>query len=159
MTHIPCDRLATAIGRGAVRIDLQAPDFASTVRALLAPALATHLAPARVDEVIGAVLRREESGSTCAGAVSLPHARVTDLSSIVAAIGLNRDGLYDADGPRVMLAFASPQDAAAEHLRFLSEAAKAFRDPRLVAELLALRDPEQLLARLQRGIEDVRLKA
>lgn len=81
--------------------------------------------------------------------MALPHARVENLSTIVAGLGVNRDGIYSESGPRLMLAFVSPQGAAADHLRFLSEAAKACRDETLLNLIIAAPSREELLAILK----------
>jgi mannitol/fructose-specific phosphotransferase system IIA component (Ntr-type) len=151
MTHLPCDRLTKALREGVIRVPLSAGDFASAVRELLVPVLSSRMPPARVDEVITAVLRREESGSTCTGAVSFPHARVPDLSTIIASIGVNPREIYPGGGVRLMLAFVSPQGEPAEHLRFLSEAAKALRDAPFLEQLVSARNADELLASLASG--------
>ena len=47
-----------------------------------------------------------------------------------------------------MLAFVSPTDAAGEHLRFLSSAAKTLRDPKLLARILEAPTRADVLALL-----------
>ena len=140
------DSLASILQRGTVRVGYSTVDFATAVRGLLvSPLLAHGVSPNRVDEIVECVLTREGAGSTCSGAIALPHARIGGIPNIIAGLGINRDGLYPGGTARVMLAFVSPQDASAAHLRFLSSAAKTFRDPALLDRIQAAETPEAVL--------------
>jgi mannitol/fructose-specific phosphotransferase system IIA component (Ntr-type) len=139
------ETLSSILQRGVVRVGFQAPDFASAVRALLAqPLRDAGVEPSRVDEVIACVLEREQAGTTCTGPVALPHGRAQGIDAIVAGLGISRDVIYPGGSARVMLAFVSPHDAASEHLRFLSLAAKTLRDPALLGRLQAAATPGEV---------------
>jgi mannitol/fructose-specific phosphotransferase system IIA component (Ntr-type) len=143
---MPGETLETILRSGTVRVGYHTVDFASAVRGLLVPPLLEHgVSPAKVDSIIDCVLQREASGTTCSGLIALPHGRVAGIPRIVAGLGINRDGIYSGGSARVMLAFVSPQDAAAEHLRFLSAAAKTFRDSARLDRILAAATPDQVL--------------
>lgn len=127
---------ATILEHGAIRVPYHTVDFESAVRGLLVPPLLqSGVSPSRVDDIIECVLRREEAGSTCSGPIALPHGRISGIASIVAGLGINREGIYSGGDARVMLAFVSPQEAAGDHLRFLSSAAKTLRNPSLLDRL------------------------
>jgi len=129
--------LLTILERGTVHVDYQTVDFESAVRGLLAQSLiARGVSSDRIDQIVEAVLRREETGSTCAGPIALPHARVEGIPGIVAGLGINASGIWPQAETRAMLAFVTPTDAAGEHLRFLSSAAKTLRDPNLLSRIL-----------------------
>jgi mannitol/fructose-specific phosphotransferase system IIA component (Ntr-type) len=133
-----------------VRVPYATADFAAAVRGLLAqPLLDNGVSPARVDDIVESVLQREGAGTTCAGAIALPHARIGGIPKIVAGLGINREGVYPGGSARVMLAFVSPQDAAAEHLRFLSSAAKTFRDAAFLDRLQSASTAEDVLGLLR----------
>jgi PTS system nitrogen regulatory IIA component len=139
--------LLPVVQRGVIRLQYHTTDFASAVRGLLVmPLLESGISPATVDDIVGAVLKREETGSTCAGPIALPHARISGIPTIIAGLGINPAGIYGGDGPRVMLAFVSPQDAPGEHLRFLSAAAKTFRNPAFLERLQSASSTEDVLA-------------
>jgi len=141
--------LATTLDRDAIRIGYATVDFESAVRGLLAHELiARGVSPNRVDVIVGAVQKREETGSTCSGPIALPHARCEMLPGIIAGLGINPNGIWPDAETRVMLAFVSPVDAAGEHLRFLSSAAKALRDPNLRSQILEARTADDVLALL-----------
>lgn len=141
--------LATILDRDAIRVGYATIDFESAIRGLLAHELiARGVSPNRVDDIVEAVQRREETGSTCAGPIALPHARCEMLPGIIAGLGINPNGIWPGAETRVMLAFVSPLAAAGEHLRFLSSAAKALRDPTLRSQILEAKTPGDVLALL-----------
>jgi mannitol/fructose-specific phosphotransferase system IIA component (Ntr-type) len=99
------------------------------------------------EAALEAIRNRERAGSTIVGDVALPHARIAGLTRIVASLGLNADGVFEAGpaGTHVVLAFASPEKAPVEHLRFLAQVAQVFRAEDVVAALLAASSPEAIL--------------
>lgn len=128
--------IQTALQRGTLRLAYATVDFESAIRGLLVqPLLERGVSPTRVDEIVASVLQRESAGSTCAGPVALPHARISGVSEIIAGLGVNPHGIYPGGDARVMLAFVSPTENAGDHLRFLSAAAKMFRDPAVIRQL------------------------
>jgi len=138
--------LLRALEQGTIRVGYQTVDFASAVRGLLVqPLLHRGVSPSRVDEIVECVLRREEAGSTCSGPIALPHARIGGIPEIVAGLGINPGGVYAGAETRVMLAFVTPSEAAGEHLRFLSSAAKTFRDPAFLQRVQTAANRENLL--------------
>ena len=141
--------LLAILERGTVRVDYRTVDFESAIRGLLAQSLiARGLSSDRIDQIIEAVQRREETGSTCSGPIALPHARVDGIPGIVAGVGINASGIWPQADTRVMLAFVSPTDAAGEHLRFLSSAAKTLRDQSLLSRILEAPSRADVLALL-----------
>jgi mannitol/fructose-specific phosphotransferase system IIA component (Ntr-type) len=149
MSSTVAESLPSIIQRGTIRVGYHTVDFESAVRGLLVSPLLEHgVSPARVDEIVGSVLEREKAGTTCSGPIALPHARISGIPKIVAGLGINRDGVYPGGSARLILAFVSPQDAAAEHLRFLSSAAKTFRTSALLDQLLAASSPGDVIAAL-----------
>jgi mannitol/fructose-specific phosphotransferase system IIA component (Ntr-type) len=141
--------LATTLDREAIRIGYATIDFESAVRGLLAHPLIAHgISPSRIDDIVEAVLRREEAGNTGSGPIALPHARCEMLPCIIAGLGINPNGIWPGAETRLMLAFVSPADAAGDHLRFLSSAAKALRDPDLRSRILEAQTEDDVLALL-----------
>jgi mannitol/fructose-specific phosphotransferase system IIA component (Ntr-type) len=121
--------LLMTLERGTLRMGYRTVDFASAVRGLLVkPLLDRGVSPSHVDAIVESVLKREEVGSTSSGPIALPHARISGIPEIIAGLGVNATGIYGDNPARVMLAFVSPMEATAEHLRFLSTSAKTFRD-------------------------------
>lgn len=99
----------------------------------------------RSDWISLALARREEIGSTGLGqGLAIPHARIKDLTQTqVAYVRLRRPIAFGApDGRPVsdFLVLLVPQNASAEHLRLLANAAQMFSDEEFRAQLDACRD-------------------
>lgn len=137
-------RLSALLSGGHVHPGFRAADVDDAVDRLLTPLLkAERLADDAIATALAAVRAREAAGSTLAGPVAIPHARIGSLGRIVAALGLNREGVYDGEPePQIVLVFASPAAAPAEHLRFLAGVAQIFRRDDVVDELLAASTPD-----------------
>jgi mannitol/fructose-specific phosphotransferase system IIA component (Ntr-type) len=149
MSSAVTETLPLIIQRGTIRVGYHTVDLESAIRGLLVSPLLEHgVSPNRIDEIVDSVLDREKAGTTCAGPIALPHGRISGIPKIVAGLGVNRDGIYSGGTARLMLAFVSPQDAAAEHLRFLSSAAKTFRNTALLDQLLVAASAEEVIAAL-----------
>ncbi|HEX7151270.1 MAG TPA: PTS sugar transporter subunit IIA [Thermoanaerobaculia bacterium] len=140
-------RLTTVLRPQDVVLGFRAGSLREAVDSLLRPRLvARGLDAVGADEAIDSVMHREAQGSTCAGAVAVPHARISGIAAFVAALAVNPAGVYaDDDAPRLLLSFVSPVDAAAAHLRFLSSVAKAFRRESVIADLLEAKDGARVL--------------
>lgn len=139
--------LASVLETGAIRAGYSTDDFESAVRGLLEGPLRNRGVDGdRIGDIVEAVLRREEAGATSAGVIAFPHARVPGIPGIVAGLGVNRGGVYRDAETRVMVAFVSPTEAPGEHLRFLSAAAKTFRDGAFLQRVLDAGTGDELLA-------------
>jgi mannitol/fructose-specific phosphotransferase system IIA component (Ntr-type) len=146
------NRLSSILERGEVLLSFRAATPEEAVERLLKPRLLGEgFSEASADAGIEAILNREKSGSTVFGNVALPHARIPGLKRIVASLGLNGDGVFESgpSGTRVILAFASPDKAAVEHLKFLAQFAQIFRNDDVVRELLEGKDEAEVLAILR----------
>jgi mannitol/fructose-specific phosphotransferase system IIA component (Ntr-type) len=145
-------KLSEVLASGVLAPSLRCRGLDEALRRLLAPPLASAGWPDdRLGGVLDAVMQRERSCSTALGPVALPHARVPGLDRIVAGLGANADGVFEGDGATsFVLAFASPAQSAAEHLRFLARAAQLFRDEDARQHLLAARDASEMLAAIRR---------
>ena len=132
---------------------LRCADLDQALHALLAPPLTrAGFSDAGVSGVLDAVKQRERAGATAIGPVALPHARVPGLDRIVAGLGANPEGIFDGKSETsFVLAFASPAQSAADHLRFLARAAQLFRDEDARAHLLHATDRESMLAAIRKA--------
>jgi len=96
------------------------------------------------------ILAREEAGSTViAPGLALPHARISGISRIQAAIGLCPTGVVDhkASGEPIHLfvLFLGPAENMKEHLAFLASVSALFQTEGLQDSLLKLTSPEAVL--------------
>jgi two-component system sensor histidine kinase KdpD len=82
--------------------------------------------------VLDLVLEREKKGSTfLAEGVALPHARVEDLNTPLAALGITRCGVLDEPNgstTEVVLLLLAPANDTSGHLRRMAAAARVLRD-------------------------------
>ena len=84
------------------------------------------------DEVISAILKREELGSTGIGnGVAVPHTKHPAVDQLVATVAVSRDGVDFAslDGEPVYILFllVSPLDRPGDHLRGLENISRHLR--------------------------------
>ncbi|HYN44334.1 MAG TPA: PTS sugar transporter subunit IIA [Thermoanaerobaculia bacterium] len=146
-------RLSAVLSRGRVQARFRSLSPEDAVDHLLRPVLLLEgFSPEATDGALDGIRNREGAGSTSFGSVALPHARVGGLGRIVAALGVNVDGVYESGpaGIRVILAFASPASATVEHLQFLAQVARLLRQEETVAELLEAADETTLLDAIRR---------
>lgn len=107
-------------------------------------------------DVTAQVLKREEGISTTLDTgLSIPHARLEELTDFAAAVAVLRKPLRDSSGCelpiRVMFLFLSPAKPAffQRHLQLLSALAEKFK-PEFIEELVSLNQADEVAARLAR---------
>jgi PTS system nitrogen regulatory IIA component len=97
-----------------------------------------------------AILAREEAGTTViAPGLAIPHARMSGLGGLRAALGLCPSGVEDPKaegGPiRVFLLFLGPAENMRLHLAFLASVSAVFQSEGLMDALLQLHTPQSVL--------------
>ncbi len=101
------------------------------------------------EEILKAVLRREEQGSTFFNeGVAFPHARLEGISTPVVALGLTRKGVLDEPaGKHTELVFLilSPADTPSVQVNILAAVSRAAQNRQLVQSLTSVRSPEEAL--------------
>jgi PTS system nitrogen regulatory IIA component len=85
------------------------------------------------ESIIGAVMKREELGSTGIGrGVAVPHTKHPSVDRLVGTVGISDSGVdFDSlDGEKVQLFFllVSPTDRPGDHLRALENISRQLRD-------------------------------
>ena len=149
MNALPPRKLSQVLTEDAIFVGFTASRFDDAVPRLLIPVLERQgFGEQNIANAIRSVLNRESTGSTTVGAFAIPHARIAGLKRIAAAIATNREGIFGNDEVRVMLAFVSPAEAAADHLRFLSAAAQLMRNGEALEDILSCSTPADVLDRL-----------
>ncbi|MBQ4493527.1 MAG: PTS sugar transporter subunit IIA [Elusimicrobiaceae bacterium] len=104
------------------------------------------------EEMLGAVLKREEGiSTTLESALSIPHARVEDLNTFLAAMAVMAKPIEDDYGLpiKVMFLFFSPagQPYFAQHLKMLAHLAEKFT-PEFVQELTTCATPQEIAKKI-----------
>lgn len=103
---------------------------------------------------LNAIMAREEAGSTIiAPGLALPHARITGLGKIAAALGLSPSGIMDPHAPndpiRIFLLFLGPSENMRLHLAFLAAVSSLFQQEGLPEALLQLTTPQAVMDKIR----------
>lgn len=120
---------------------LRGPSKREAVRQLVELTVRSHKLQMSADEVFEAVMKNEEFASTCVGeGLALPHARLDIGSTIIGAMGINREGL-DLDAPdslpvHCMVLIITPTNMPERHLEVLSALASSIGRDRTIQQQL-----------------------
>jgi len=109
--------------------------------------------PASLPDVVAAVLRREQLGSTGIGrGIAIPHSRHSSVSELVGALAITRrpEGLafdaIDGEPVYVLVLLVSPQDQPGHHLRALDSVVQMFKDDGVLTRLRGCETAEEIWA-------------
>lgn len=118
----------------AIRAELSSDDKESVINELVQSLLdAGAVEPDDKDDIVAAILKREELGSTGIGrGVAVPHTKHPSVQKLVGTVGVSTDGVdfNSLDGEKVQLFFllVSPPDRPGDHLRALENISRQLRD-------------------------------
>jgi len=95
-----------------------------------------------LDDIVKAVLRREQLGSTGIGrGIAIPHSRHAAVSQLVGTVALSPAGVpfesIDSEPVHVFVLLISPQDRPGDHLRALENVVQSMRDDAFIQALRA----------------------
>lgn len=114
--------------------ELRSVDKESVISELVDALLASgDIKEADRDDIIKAIMKREELGSTGIGrGIAVPHTKHPSVDKLVGTVGVSIDGVdFDSlDGEKVQLFFllVSPPDRPGDHLRALENISRQLRD-------------------------------
>jgi len=102
-------------------------------------------------KVLEALLEREELGSTGIGqGVAIPHGKTDEVTDIVAAFGLSRDGVgfdtLDGDPVNIFFLLLAPHNASGVHLKSLAKISGLLKDKYFRKALTGCQKPEDVVA-------------
>ena len=107
-----------------------------------------------VDRIRKSVWDREKEGRTVLeNGLAIPHARIPGLSELKASLAILPQGYKDPNENilvRMVFLFLSPQEQFESHLQMLAKISRLFQDNKFIAELLAVRSPEEVFQLVQR---------
>ena len=127
-------KFADFICKDAISAALTADDKESVIQELVGSLVsAGKVAEDDRESIIGAVMKREELGSTGIGrGVAVPHTKHPSVDRLVGTVGISDEGVdFDSlDGEKVQLFFLliSPTDRPGDHLRALENISRQLRD-------------------------------
>lgn len=139
----------------AIRADLGSLDKASVVSELVESLLsAGDISPGDKDDIIKAILKREELGSTGIGrGIAVPHTKHPSVEKLVGTVGVSTDGVEfeSLDGEKVQLFFllVSPPDRPGDHLRALENISRQLRDETFCRFLKQSKSADDIVQLLQ----------
>ena len=102
-----------------------------------------------LEDVVRAVLRREQLGSTGIGrSIAIPHTRHPAVNQVVGTLALSREGVpfdsIDGEAVHIVVLVISPQDRPGDHLRALENVVQTMRDDHYVRTLRACQTRDQI---------------
>ena len=102
-------KFADFVCEEAITANLKSDEKESVIRELVATLVrAGKISAANQDSIIGAVMKREELGSTGIGrGIAVPHTKHPSVSELVGTVGVSEEGIdFDSlDGEKVQLFF------------------------------------------------------
>ena len=127
-------KFADFVHSGAIKANLAAHDKPGVIRELVEGLAASGaLGGADPENIIAAIMKREELGSTGIGrGVAVPHTKHASVDRLVGTVGVSEFGVdfQSLDGEKVHLFFllVSPPDRPGDHLRALENISRQLRD-------------------------------
>ena len=148
-------KFADFVCTGAIRPQLQSDDQSAVITELVEALVeAGQITAEDQAEIIEAVMKREELGSTGIGSgVAVPHTKHPVVDKLVGTVGVSGDGIdfNSLDGENVQLFFllVSPPDRPGDHLRALENITSHLRENEMFLKFLkqskTAEDIQQLL--------------
>jgi len=127
-------KFADFISTKAIRAELTSGDKESVISELVQSLMDSgDVNPDERDDIVAAILKREELGSTGIGrGVAVPHTKHPSVQKLVGTVGVSADGVdfNSLDGEKVQLFFllVSPPERPGDHLRALENVSCQLRD-------------------------------
>jgi mannitol/fructose-specific phosphotransferase system IIA component (Ntr-type) len=127
-------KFADFISVPAIKADLASYEKSAIIQELVESlANSGAIAVAEVPNIVSAIMKREELGSTGIGrGVAVPHTKHASVERLVGTVGISVEGVdfNSLDGDKVHLLFllVSPPDRPGDHLRALENISRQLRD-------------------------------
>lgn len=148
-------KFADFVCKGAITPQLASDNKDSVITELVESLVsAGELTEENKAEIIDAIMKREELGSTGIGrGVAVPHTKHPIVDKLVGTVGVSQDGIdfNSLDGENVHLFFllVSPPDRPGDHLRALENITRHLRENEMFLKFLkqakTSQDIQQLL--------------
>ena len=149
-------RMSEFVVEAAIVPELQAATKEGAIREMvLSLQAAGHFTDCPADQIVSAVMRREQLGSTGIGRnIAIPHAKHAGAERLTGAIALSSAGVefesIDSQRVHVLVLLISPQDRPGDHLRALENVVRSMRNEPFVAELRKSKTREEVWQLLQK---------
>jgi nitrogen PTS system EIIA component len=126
--------LADFVVRDAVITDLEVSTKEEAIQSMVRSLCnAGRIDPANEDNIVAAIMKREELGSTGIGkGIAVPHTKHPSVDALVSTIAIAKDGVdfQSLDGEDVYILFLliSPPDRPGDHLRGLESISRHLKN-------------------------------
>lgn len=127
-------KFADFVCKNAICPDVAATDKPAVIRELVQALVdAGEIKAEAMEDVVAAVLQREELGSTGIGrGVAVPHTKHASVEKLCGAVGVSQGGVdfasLDGDPVNLLFLLVSPPDRPGDHLRALENVSRQLRD-------------------------------
>jgi PTS system nitrogen regulatory IIA component len=141
--------LARFLDKDLIAVDLKAETKAEAVDSL-AQLFCRKYPDKSKAEILKAVMKREEMGSTSFGrGFAFPHARTDAVDGMYIAVGIIKDGI-EADAPdriplKTICLLLTPRNISKLYLQTLSGLANFARRPGMLERIVAVKSPSNLI--------------
>lgn len=135
-------KFADFVCKAAIRPQLKSDDKSSVIIELVDSLVeAGQITADDKGEIIDAIIKREELGSTGIGrGVAVPHTKHPIVDKLIGTVGVSTDGIdfNSLDGENVQLFFllVSPPDRPGDHLRALENITRHLRENEMFLKFL-----------------------
>jgi fructose-specific phosphotransferase system IIA component len=149
-------RLSEFVVRDAIIPQLTATDKESVIREMVESLRnAGQFHGADTEDIVRAILRREQLGSTGIGrGVAIPHTKHASVEKLVGTVAVSQQGVsfqsLDGEPVYIFVLLISPQERPGDHLRALENVSSCLRDDAFVRSLRAAKSREEISALLDR---------
>jgi len=153
------DAITPALSATPANVDARDPAQVARVKEAVIREMVQSLANAGyfrgadLEDIVKAVLRREQLGTTGIGRhIAIPHSRHAAVDRLIGTLALSRDGLpfdsLDGEPVYVFVLLVSPQDRPGDHLRALESVVRAMRNEDFVRQLRGCKTADEVWALL-----------
>ena len=108
----------------------------------------------QVDDIVRALIKREELGTTGIGmGVAVPHTKHPSVDRLIATVGISPEGVdfqaLDGEPVQALFLLVSPTDLPGEHLRALEYITRQLHNPTFARFLKQARSPSEVWTLLE----------
>ena len=144
-------KLTDFVVPAAILPDVKAPTKEAAIRAMVESLrLSGHIKPEDEEDIVSAILKREELGSTGIGnGVAVPHTKHPSVDQLIATVALAKEGVdfasLDGDDVYILFLLVSPPDRPGDHLRGLENISRHLRNQNFCSFLKQAKTKEDIV--------------
>jgi len=143
-------KFADFVAPDAIRAHVEATTKEGVIREMAQSLVdAGKIAPADLEGIVKAIMKREDLGSTGIGrGVAVPHTKHPSVSKLVGTVAVSPEGVefesLDREPVQLFFLLVSPPDRPGDHLRALENISRQLRDDSFCRLLKAARAPGEI---------------